>query len=172
MRVEVEVRGDESVKHIIDGATVLEYTKPQIGGGNVAPVDPAVKVDGTPMTGGYISIQAETAPTEFRKIEVLNLEGLHGSEVAEATRPTSSRPTRTAAGNEGTQDRRRRRGGPDRTSSITQRRDLQPDCLQRFRGKLFVRHSTSSVHLSCHASRPRTRARQSLDQSLHDPCDP
>ena len=75
VRVEVDVRGDESVKHIIDGVTVLEYTKPQMGGGSVAPVDPAVKVDGTPMTGGYISIQAETAPTDFRKIEVLNLEG-------------------------------------------------------------------------------------------------
>ena len=75
VRAEVEVRGDELVKHILEGQTVLEYTKPQIGGGNVSPVDPAVKVDGTPMTGGYISIQAETAPTEFRKIELLNLEG-------------------------------------------------------------------------------------------------
>ena len=34
-----------------------------------------MKVDGTPMTSGYISIQAETAPTDFRKIELLNLEG-------------------------------------------------------------------------------------------------
>lgn len=75
VRVEVEVRGDEVVKHIAEGVTVLEYTKPQIGGGSVAPVDPAVKVDGTPMTGGYISIQAETAPADFRKIELLNLEG-------------------------------------------------------------------------------------------------
>ena len=41
----------------------------------MAPVDPAVKIDGTPMTSGYISIQAETAPTDFRKIELLNLEG-------------------------------------------------------------------------------------------------
>jgi hypothetical protein len=75
VRAEVEVHGDERVRHIIDGQTVLEYTKPQIGGGNVSPVDPAVKVDGTPMTAGYISIQAETAPIEFRKIELLNLEG-------------------------------------------------------------------------------------------------
>lgn len=75
VRVEVELRGDEVVKHVVEGVTVLEYTKPQIGGGNVAPVDPAVKVDGTPMTGGYISIQAETAPVDFRKIEVLPLEG-------------------------------------------------------------------------------------------------
>ena len=73
--VEVEVRGDESMRHIIGGRTVLEYTKPQIGGGAANPVDPAVKIDGTPMTSGYISIQAETAPTDFRKIELLNLEG-------------------------------------------------------------------------------------------------
>ena len=75
VRVEVEMKGDESVRHMIDGQVVLEYAKPQIGGGNVAPVDPAVKVDGTPLTGGFISIQAETAPADFRKIEVLNLEG-------------------------------------------------------------------------------------------------
>jgi len=75
VRVEAEVHGDELVRHIIDGRTVLEYTKPQIGGGAVNPVDPAVKIDGTPLTSGYISIQAETAPTDFRKIELLNLEG-------------------------------------------------------------------------------------------------
>jgi hypothetical protein len=41
----------------------------------VNPVDPAVKVDGTPLAGGFIAIQAETAPTDFRKIELLDLEG-------------------------------------------------------------------------------------------------
>jgi hypothetical protein len=41
----------------------------------VSPVDPKVKVDGTPLAGGYIAIQAETAPIDFRKIELLNLEG-------------------------------------------------------------------------------------------------
>jgi hypothetical protein len=75
VRVEVLVHGDELIRHTIDGETVLEYTRPQIGGGNVSPVDPAVKVDGTPLTGGYISLQAETAPTDFRKVELLNLEG-------------------------------------------------------------------------------------------------
>ena len=75
VRVEVLVHGDELVRHLVEGETVLEYTKPQIGGGNVAPVDPAVKVDGTPLTGGYIALQAETAPIDFRKVELLNLEG-------------------------------------------------------------------------------------------------
>ena len=75
VRVEVEVHGDERIRHWVDGTVVLEYTKPHMGGGAVAPVDPAVKIDGTPMTSGYIAIQAETATTDFRKIELLNLEG-------------------------------------------------------------------------------------------------
>jgi hypothetical protein len=75
VRVEVLVHGDELVRHMVEGETVLEYSKPQIGGGGVAPVDPAVKIDGMPMTAGYISLQAETAPIDFRKVELLNLEG-------------------------------------------------------------------------------------------------
>jgi hypothetical protein len=75
VRVEVEVRGGEHVKHMIDGKTVLEYDKPQIGGGSVSAFDPAVKIDGTLLTEGYITIQGESHPTEFRKIELLNLSG-------------------------------------------------------------------------------------------------
>ena len=75
VRVEVLVHGDELLRHIVDDKTVLEYSKPQIGGGAASPTDPAVKVDGTPLTGGYISIQAETAPADYRKVELLNLEG-------------------------------------------------------------------------------------------------
>ena len=67
----------------MDGKVVLEYSKPQIGGGQVSPVDPKVKVDGTPLTGGYISIQAETAPIDFRKIELLESRRLHGPEGVE-----------------------------------------------------------------------------------------
>lgn len=75
VRVEVVVKGDESIEHVIDGRVVLAYTKPQIGGGSASPVDPAVKIDGTLLSGGYLSIQGETAPTDFRKIEVLDLVG-------------------------------------------------------------------------------------------------
>ena len=75
VRVEVLAHGDEMIRHIVEGQPVLEYTKPQIGGGQASPTDPAVKVDGTPLAGGYISIQAETAPIDFRKIEIVNLEG-------------------------------------------------------------------------------------------------
>ena len=34
-----------------------------------------MKVDGKPLSEGYIAIQGESAPTEFRKIELLNLSG-------------------------------------------------------------------------------------------------
>jgi hypothetical protein len=82
VRVEVLAHGDESIKHIVEGQTVLEYSKPQIGGGAASPTDPAVKVDGTPLTGGYISLQAETAPIDFRKVELLNLEGCTDAKAA------------------------------------------------------------------------------------------
>ena len=75
VRVEVEVLGSEHTRHIIDGKTVLEYDNLQIGGGAVINFDPAVKKDGTPLGEGYIAIQAESHPTEFRKIEILDLSG-------------------------------------------------------------------------------------------------
>jgi hypothetical protein len=75
VRVEVEVRGGEHITHKVEGQTVLEYDKPTIGGGEVNAFDPAVKVDGTLVTEGYIAIQGESHPTEFRKIELLNLSG-------------------------------------------------------------------------------------------------
>ncbi len=75
VRVEVEVLGDKQIKHIIDGQTVLSYEKPQIGGGNVSGHDPAVKKDGELLSEGYISLQSESHPVEFRKVELLNLVG-------------------------------------------------------------------------------------------------
>jgi hypothetical protein len=75
VRVEVDVRGGERFTHRVEGQAVLEYDKPTIGGGEVQAFDPAVKTDGTLLTGGYIAIQGESHPTEFRKIELLNLSG-------------------------------------------------------------------------------------------------
>jgi hypothetical protein len=74
VRIEVLVLGDSLIKHIIDGQTVLEYEKPQIGGGNVSNYDPAIKKDGMLLREGYISLQSESHPVEFRKVELVNLE--------------------------------------------------------------------------------------------------
>ena len=75
VRAEFLVLGDSLIRHIVAGETVLEYTKPEIGGGAVSPVDPKVKIDGTPLTEGFISLQSESHPVEFRKVELLNLKG-------------------------------------------------------------------------------------------------
>jgi len=75
VRVEVEVHGGGEIVHRVNGETVLRYEKAQIGGGNVAGYDPAVKRDGEVLTGGSISLQAESHPLEFRKVELLNLVG-------------------------------------------------------------------------------------------------
>jgi len=72
---EVLVLGDSKFSHIIEGDTVLTYSKPQIGGGVVSGHDPEIKLDGKMLDSGYIALQGESHPTEFRKIELLNLEG-------------------------------------------------------------------------------------------------
>ena len=74
VRVEILVLGDSLIKHIIDKKTVLEYEKPQIGNGVVSNYDTAVKKDGMLLKEGYISLQSESHPVEFRKVELLNLE--------------------------------------------------------------------------------------------------
>jgi hypothetical protein len=75
VRAEAVVHGSEMIRHVIEGETVLEYSEPQIGGGNVANYDPAEKQDGKILTEGYISLQAESHPVEFRKVELLSLVG-------------------------------------------------------------------------------------------------
>lgn len=80
VRVEVLVLGDSLVEHIIEGQTVLKYEKPQIGGGNVIHYDESVKKDGALLEEGYIALQSESHPIEFRKVELFNLEPYAGDE--------------------------------------------------------------------------------------------
>jgi hypothetical protein len=75
VRVEAMVLGDSVIKHIVNGDTVMTYNQPQIGGGTVSNFDPAVFEEGKLLTEGYIALQAESAPTDFRKVELLNLVG-------------------------------------------------------------------------------------------------
>lgn len=75
VRVEAKVLGSERIEHIVNGETVLVYEKPQIGGGAVTNFDESVKRDGTLLEEGYIALQSESHPIEFRKVELLNLAG-------------------------------------------------------------------------------------------------
>lgn len=75
VRVEVVVLGHERITHRVNGEEVITYTLPQVGGGVVNGFDPASKADGTPLGGGSISLQSESHPIAFRKVELLDLVG-------------------------------------------------------------------------------------------------
>lgn len=71
---EVEVRGGEVIRHIIDGQTVLEYTQPQLDDREAHSRALIERNGGLMLTGGFIAIQAESHPTDFRKIELMMLQ--------------------------------------------------------------------------------------------------
>jgi hypothetical protein len=59
---ELVVQGSKLAKHYINGKLVFEYNDLQWD-------------NGTPIDGGFIALQAESHPTDFRKVRLLNLEG-------------------------------------------------------------------------------------------------
>lgn len=67
------VLGDSLVQHILENKVVLQYNKPQIGGGNVSGFDPKVKKDGQLLSKGTISLQSESHPIDFKKVELYDL---------------------------------------------------------------------------------------------------
>lgn len=67
------VLGDSIIQHILEGEVVLEYSQPQIGGGSVNDFDPEIKQDGQLLSEGFIYLQSESHPTDFRKIELYDL---------------------------------------------------------------------------------------------------
>ncbi len=71
--VQVEVFADSLIRHIIEGDTVMTYYRPQIGGGGASPVYAELPSAGTPLREGWISLQSESHPVEFRHIELLEL---------------------------------------------------------------------------------------------------
>ncbi len=73
VKVEIEVLGHGRVRHFVDGVQVLEYERSTVGGGVAEGFDPKHKVDGTRLESGYIGLQSESQPVEFRKIELMRL---------------------------------------------------------------------------------------------------
>lgn len=72
---EVEVKGNEVIKHIVNGDTVLQYSQPQLDDrdGTYAKL---VEMNGGDkmLSGGTISLQSEGHPVDFRKVEIMVLE--------------------------------------------------------------------------------------------------
>jgi enterochelin esterase family protein len=75
VRAEFEVHGSGTITHYVNGQKVLEYELPQFGGGVVDNFDTTTKLDGQLMERGYISLQSESHPIDFRKVELLDLAG-------------------------------------------------------------------------------------------------
>ena len=87
---EAVVLGGEEMYFIVEGDTVLRFQHPQIGGGFVSVNDGPdewksfgmerdmekwLEKSGEVLTSGYIALQAESHPIDFKNIELLNLCG-------------------------------------------------------------------------------------------------
>lgn len=66
--VEIEVHHDSLISHKINGLKVISYSKPIFGG-----QFNTVFKEGNPVKSGYISLQSESHPIEFKNIEILEL---------------------------------------------------------------------------------------------------
>jgi len=72
--VEVEVRGDKVIRHFVNGEPVLEYEQPQLDPGDADAKRLLEQRGGEKLLKeGYIALQAESHPVEFRKVELLPL---------------------------------------------------------------------------------------------------
>jgi hypothetical protein len=72
--VEVEVHGSRLMKHIVNGDTVMVYTQPQLDERD-ATYPKLIPGDGNKLLSrGTISLQSESHPIDFRKVELKILE--------------------------------------------------------------------------------------------------
>ncbi len=70
---DVLVDGSERIVHYIDGTPVIEYGGLSYGGANVNGFSPDAKPDGRPLASGFIALQSESHPIQFRRVELLDL---------------------------------------------------------------------------------------------------
>ena len=70
--MEVEVHGNDKIVHIVNDEIVLEYENPQLDE-NDPDAQKLLSHNDKMLFEGYIALQAESHPIEFRKIEILPL---------------------------------------------------------------------------------------------------
>jgi hypothetical protein len=70
---DVLVQGNERIVHYIDGKPVIEYGDLSYGGGNVKGHRADAKLDGMPLAAGFIALQSESHPIQFRRVALLDL---------------------------------------------------------------------------------------------------
>ena len=72
--VEVEVHGGKVIRHFVDGEEVMHYEQPQLDPRDTTYQKLLALYGDKIITKGSISLQAESGPTDFRKVELLVLE--------------------------------------------------------------------------------------------------
>jgi hypothetical protein len=89
VHIEAIILGNESILHIVENDTVLKYTRPEIDSSflskdykgkdwdNFGVTNKEIWLDkaGKPIGEGYIALQAESHPIDFKNIELLDLCG-------------------------------------------------------------------------------------------------
>jgi hypothetical protein len=73
VKCEVEVHGSQVIKHKINGEEVLSYEQPQLDERDAHAKELAKANGGLLLKEGTISLQSESHPCDFRKIEILVL---------------------------------------------------------------------------------------------------
>ena len=73
VKAEIEVHGNGLVIHRINGQAVLEYEKPQLDPGDADAKTILNQTGDKMLYGGYISLQSESHPVEFRAIQIRQL---------------------------------------------------------------------------------------------------
>ncbi len=91
---EIEVHGNDRIIHRINGETVLEYERPQLDP-NDRDAQKLIKNGRLMLDGGYIALQSESHPIEFRKVEIRPLP----SGPAKESRRSSAGPLRVHPAN-------------------------------------------------------------------------
>ena len=71
VNVEVIVYSDSIIHHIVESDTVLSYTNIRVGGGEIP--DNYVNRIGEKLSDGFISLQSEGHPVEFKDIKIREL---------------------------------------------------------------------------------------------------
>ncbi len=71
--LELEMHGNGIIKHIVNGKVVMQYSQPQLDERD-RDAKELLKTQDLMVSEGYFSLQAESHPVEFRKVQIKPLE--------------------------------------------------------------------------------------------------
>jgi len=66
--MDIIAREDGRIAHVIEGDTIIKYQNPIMGGNMANNLNDGVMKENEPVNGGYIALQSESHPIQFRKV--------------------------------------------------------------------------------------------------------